>query len=247
MMDNRTVLVAEDHPVNMRIIRFMLEKENCLVHEAENGREAVDLFDTLCPDIVILDIQMPEMDGLDACRKIRELERKKGMKRTPVSALSANASAEDREEARNAGMDYFISKPVTSQNVSDLLKKIFDASPETEPPDEDQPLFGYETLLETFGGSKEIVQSLLGDFLTNLPDMMDRIEKFLREEDFESLERTAHSLKGQTLNLHASAASETFAALERASRERDREAIDNYRDKCEEALVDLIRAIQNLI
>jgi len=247
MMEKRTVLVAEDHPVNMRIIRFMLEKENCQVHEAENGREAVELFASLNPDIVILDIQMPEMDGLDACRKIRKLEEKTGAKRTPVSALSANASTEDREEARNAGMDYFISKPVTSQNVSDLLEKISTASPDSELPTEEAPLFGYEKLLETFGGSKEIVQSLLGDFLENLPDMMNRIDRFLEEEDFESLERTAHSLKGQTLNLHAPAASEAFAALEKAGREEDSEAIHTHRIRCEEALVDLIRTIQSRI
>ncbi|MBB6482656.1 response regulator [Spirochaeta isovalerica] len=247
MSEKMTVLVAEDHPVNMKIIRFMLEKENCQVHGAENGLEAVKLFSELHPDLVILDIQMPEMDGLDACREIRRIEKEKGLKRTPISALSANASTEDREEAHNAGMDHFVSKPVTIDNISGLLDKVTsrDLSEETETGGAED--FGYGKLLETFGGNVDIVKSLLREFLDGLPDMMDRVNRFEAEGDFDSLERTAHTLKGQMLNLHSSAASEAFALLERAAREQNKERVIKYRERCDDLVVELIQVVQSYL
>lgn len=242
-----TVLVAEDHPVNMKIIRFMLEKNNCLVHEAENGLEAVELFRKIRPDLVILDIQMPELDGLDACREIRRLEREEESGRTPISALSANASTEDREEARNAGMDHFVSKPVTSENISELLGKVTSKALSGETESVTDKIFGYGKLLETFSGNRDIVGSLLEEFLEGLPEMLDRLDHFLSEGDLASLERTAHSLKGQMLNLHASSASEAFAALERTAREKNAGSIRKYREQCDDAVVDLIQEIQGYL
>lgn len=242
-----TVLVAEDHPVNMKIIRFMLEKENCEVFESGNGLEAVKRFRVIHPDLILMDIQMPEMDGLDACREIRKIEAENHLMHTPISALSANASEEDREEAENAGMDHFLSKPVTLEDISGLLGKI---SGERETPPEKKELcpgFGYDKLLSTFGGNKEIVHSILNDFLEGLPEMLERIDKFNKVEDFVSLERTAHSLKGQTLNLHASEASEAFAALERAAREKNSNELGKYRERCNDVIVNLIEKIREYL
>jgi CheY-like chemotaxis protein len=242
-----TVLVAEDHPVNMKIIRFMLEKESCMVHGAENGLEAVRLYRELNPDLIIMDIQMPEMDGLDACREIRRIEKEEKREYTPISALSANASTEDREEAENAGMDDFVSKPVTIEDIHTLLGRISEDQPSSADKSPLPEIFVYNKLLELFGGDREIIKPLLEEFLAGLPGQLARIEKLAKENQFDTLERAAHTLKGQCLNLHAGKASEAFANLERAAREEKTEEIQLYREKSVDAVVELIGEVNKYI
>lgn len=243
MKNPMTVLVAEDHPVNMKIIRFMLEKENCKVHSAENGLQAVRLFREILPDLIIMDIQMPEMDGLEACREIRRLEKEEKRKHTNISALSASASAADREEAEDAGMDHFLSKPVTIEDIRSLIKRVTEHLSDESKKHNAPQVFKYDKLIEIFGGDREILKPLLVEFLAGIPGQLKKIEGFAAENQYDFLESAAHTFKGQCLNLYAGKSSEAFANLERAAREKDTESIQLYREKSTDAIEELIAEI----
>ena len=105
------ILVAEDNPVNQKLIHRLLERDGHSVHLTGNGRECLDALAQQPFDLVLMDMQMPEMSGIEASARIRELERGTGQ-RIPILALTANAGAEDRDACFRAGMDDILTKPV---------------------------------------------------------------------------------------------------------------------------------------
>jgi two-component system, sensor histidine kinase and response regulator len=116
-----SILLAEDNPVNQRVAQRMLEKLGHSVVVAGNGREAVEALETGRFDAVLMDMQMPEMDGLQATSAIRAGEMRLGLARVPVIALTANAMKGDREKCLMAGMDAYLSKPIKSAELKDAL------------------------------------------------------------------------------------------------------------------------------
>lgn len=118
------ILVAEDHPVNLKLITALLEHEHHEVELANNGVEAIALFEESDFDLVLMDVQMPELDGLEATRRIRDWEQQQGRTRTPIIALTANAMQGDRDRCLAAGMDGYLAKPIEPQALSDLLAAV---------------------------------------------------------------------------------------------------------------------------
>lgn len=115
------ILVAEDHPVNQKMMTKMLEKLGCRVDTADNGIEAIEKVEHGPYDLVLMDCQMPEMDGYTATAEIRR--REEPSRRIPIIAVTAHAMAEDRERCLNAGMDDYMSKPVQKEAVSEMIRK----------------------------------------------------------------------------------------------------------------------------
>ena len=109
------VLLVEDHPANQKLALWLLQREGYQVTLAENGAEALRLMKALAFDLVLMDVQMPVMDGIEATRRIRELERERGDKHHPIVAMTAGAIAGDREKCLAAGMDDYISKPIAAE------------------------------------------------------------------------------------------------------------------------------------
>jgi CheY-like chemotaxis protein len=117
------VLVAEDNPINQLILRRMLEALDCEVILVENGREAVTEARREV-DLILMDVSMPEMDGLNATRAIRRNEFEARRPHTPIFALTANALLEDAEACRLAGMDRFLTKPIRRDQLASLLQEV---------------------------------------------------------------------------------------------------------------------------
>ncbi len=115
------VLLVEDNAVNLAVARAMLTKLGCSVKTASNGRQGVDAFCAEPFDVVLMDCHMPEMDGYEATGALRKIEESAGARRTPVFALTANALEKDRETCLAAGMDDYLSKPFTQDQLRDLL------------------------------------------------------------------------------------------------------------------------------
>lgn len=115
------ILVVEDHPINQKLMTRLLEIHGFRVVIADNGRQALELFARELFDLVLMDMQMPDMDGLEATRRIREQEEGTG-RRIPIIALTANAFPGDRERCLDAGMDGYLSKPVRSDDLLALLR-----------------------------------------------------------------------------------------------------------------------------
>ncbi|MHA7110935.1 response regulator [Sunxiuqinia elliptica] len=122
MEDKLSILLVEDNVLNQRIVTFSLKKYNHEVTIANNGLEAIDRFKESTFDVVLMDLMMPEMDGLEATVKIREIENTETPgSRTPIIALTANTMDNDREKCLSYGMDEFMAKPFDIEK----LKKIF--------------------------------------------------------------------------------------------------------------------------
>jgi PAS domain S-box-containing protein len=133
MLDIPRVLVADDHPTNRKIVELMLA-EVAEIFTAENGREAVEVCATVTPDLILMDMQMPVMDGLDAVREIRAREAATGSARTPIIMLTANARPEHIRASREAGADLHLEKPITSAMLFAAIGQAFEkaqGTPET--------------------------------------------------------------------------------------------------------------------
>jgi len=117
------VLLAEDNPVNRMLAVRLLNKAGHQVTIAENGRAAVQAWETTPPDVILMDVQMPEMDGLEATRVIRMAEQQRQLPRTPIIALTANAMESDKTQCLQTGMDDFLSKPFKAQELLEVLQR----------------------------------------------------------------------------------------------------------------------------
>ena len=119
------VLLAEDNPVNVKFALKLLEKAGHQVTVAGNGRQAVEFWESSPFDMVLMDVQMPEMDGLDATRTIRAKETERGGNgHTPIIAMTANAMAGDREMCTNSGMDGYVAKPVKKEALFSEVERV---------------------------------------------------------------------------------------------------------------------------
>jgi CheY-like chemotaxis protein len=129
--DALRVLVAEDNPVNQRIAEQMLRKRRLAVTLADDGRQAVDAFEAGNFDLVLMDVQMPEMNGFEAVAAIRALEHAQGRPHTPIVAVTAHAMVGDRERCLEAGMDAYLAKPLRRQLLFDLVDELLGAEAQT--------------------------------------------------------------------------------------------------------------------
>jgi two-component system, sensor histidine kinase and response regulator len=128
------VLVAEDNPVNQRIAQQLLRKRKLSVTLADDGRQAVDAFEAGRFDLVLMDVQMPEMDGFEAVAAIRALEHAQGRPHTPIVAVTAHAMVGDREKCLEAGMDAYLSKPIRRQLLFELVDELLGMTSNGIPP-----------------------------------------------------------------------------------------------------------------
>ena len=117
------VLAVDDNALNLRVVKELLENRGCTVVLADGGRRAVDAWQRERFDLVLMDVQMPELDGLDTCREIRAIEARRRVRRTPIVALTAHALAGDRERCLAAGMDDYLSKPLRSSALYELMER----------------------------------------------------------------------------------------------------------------------------
>jgi PAS domain S-box-containing protein len=194
------ILLAEDNLINQKLAKKLLEKQEHSVSIANNGLEALSLFKEQKFDLILMDFQMPEMNGLVATSKIRELEQQEGMgARIPIIAMTANAMKEDKDRAINAGMDAYVPKPI---NVQELLAEIARFFPtesnevvDTEEQD-DSAICNWDTALARLGGEVEILEMLVNLFLEEQACYLNNIKRALEEQDASVLQRELHTLRG---------------------------------------------------
>lgn len=180
------ILVVEDHPVNQKLAMNLLEKWGLRPTLAENGREALDLLTSHHYDVVLMDMQMPEMDGLEATRRFRSLE-SESVKRTPIIAMTANAMEGDRETCLSAGMDDYLAKPIRS---AELLAKLALYAPVREI----NAGFDYSQALAA--EDSEVVEIVTQAFLDGFASDIAALRNALVNGDLDTLRRTGHSIKG---------------------------------------------------
>jgi CheY-like chemotaxis protein len=219
------ILLAEDNPVNQTIAVHLLKRKGHSVQVAGNGREAVVLARRKTFDVILMDVQMPEMDGLEATAAIRLEEKDRGA-RVPIVAMTAHALKGDREKCLAAGMDHYVTKPVQE---TELLQAIERATAGTARAKTATP--SDAAILTRFGGDRKLIRSLRAVFAAESPKQMAAIEKAVRIRDADSLRLAAHALRGSAGNFTTAGAYEKAAALEAMARQGDLAAAPAvYRD-----------------
>ena len=246
------LLLAEDNAVNQRLAVSLLEKRGHQVVVAGNGREALAALDDGPFDAVLMDVQMPEMDGFEATAAIRGRESATGG-HTPIVAMTAHALKGDRERCLAAGMDAYVSKPLRPQELFDVLGGLLPAAAEAKPapaePEIAPVTFDMTAALERVDGDRELMKELAGLFLGECPQRMADIRRAIDARDGPALQRAAHYLKGSVGNFAAGRASAAAEQLERAGRERewgraeqDWAALEEAIGELEPAFAELVRA-----
>ena len=199
------ILLVEDNPVNREVAVGMLESLGCKTDAAENGRLAIEAMDTSSYDAVLMDCQMPVMDGLTATGEIRRREQTSGAARVPVIALTANAMEGDRERCLAAGMDDFLSKPFTQQQLATLLRRwlALRALPESERRDLSRvPLIDAVVLRNITALAKPaLLNSMIDLYMQHSPGLIGAIETAAANMQADALSQAVHTLKSSTANL----------------------------------------------
>jgi two-component system, sensor histidine kinase and response regulator len=224
------ILLVEDNPVNQRVAQRLLEKMAAGVTLASNGAEALERFAEASFDAVLMDCQMPVMDGFTAATRIREVETQSGGgKRVPIIALTANVMNEDRERCLAAGMDAHLGKPIIPSRLIDCLERHLSGRNVLNDVD-------LTALHELTGGDAEFERELIETFVASGDKCLEDIVEALRADDYDTVGKRAHTLKGASANIHAHRLSAAASHLESAARAKSLREIDGLVRELQENL-----------
>jgi two-component system sensor histidine kinase/response regulator len=235
---DRRILLAEDNPVNQKVARMVLEKLGLEVDVVNNGREAVDAWAKGKYDLILMDCQMPLLDGYAATREIRRVEQ--DGKRIPIVALTAHAMKGDDTKCLDAGMDDYLTKPLDrklllaclERRLGELAAQEGGAAEESSPAAEKEPApVDWTALLNSTEGDEAMARELVEIFIASGDETLAAIRGALGKSDFAAVSAQAHSLKGASASLRAQAASAAAARLESAARANDAEKVAALADE----------------
>ena len=218
------VLVVDDDEMNRRMMHLILSREDHDVELASDGFEAYELAMKNSYDIILMDLQMPKMSGIETSRRIRASE--SGVNHPYIVALTASYLPEKGDELFQAGIDNYIAKPFDIMHLRQMLKHGLDHRMgdieykiELSNTKKNEQAFDPMMGIKQVGGDEELFRGLLADFVKELPLKIANLEKSLAEQDMDSLSRGGHSLKGVSSNLGASQLSQHAGIVEnRASK-----------------------------
>ena len=219
------ILVAEDGRTSQRVLLGLLEKLGYLASAVANGAEAVHALRQEKYDLVLMDCQMPEMDGFEATRRIRE----SGGPHVPIVAVTADAMAGDRERCIREGMDDYLSKPVELRQLAEVLAKwLPEFAPRKTPPTAesavpeqakavlDEAVFDEEALLNRLIGDRQLAAQVVKGFLGDFPSQLSKLRKRLDQADGPGVALQAHALRGAAAAVSAGSLRALAQAMERA-------------------------------
>lgn len=212
------ILVADDIAANQKVVSAILRKRGHDVVIAHNGREAIDRYQNETMDVILMDVQMPIMDGLQATAAIRELEESTGQ-HIPIIAMTAHALRGDREACMDIGMDAYLSKPLDANQLIKTIERLAapastimaseqfktETSAATDKPPEQKQLdvWNPKIAMGRMGDDTELLKNMIGYFFEDVPDLLSQLESALSSGSTEEATRLAHSLKGLCANFES--------------------------------------------
>jgi signal transduction histidine kinase/DNA-binding response OmpR family regulator/HPt (histidine-containing phosphotransfer) domain-containing protein len=240
------ILLAEDSPFNQKLAIGVLGRRDHQVTIANNGHEAVALAADHEFDLVFMDIQMPEMDGLEATRRIRERERETG-RRVPVIAMTAQAMKGMRERCLSVGMDDYLVKPVRAREIYDKIEALFAGrdgrpAPAAEPAQRGHASAGnpraidWGIALAAVDGDSHLLRDVVEAFLEEYPALLRQIRQAVADSDANLLRRSAHTLKGAVRTFGVESVGSAAAELEDMGRRRELAAAAAVLDRLQSQL-----------
>lgn len=234
------VLLAEDNLVNQKLAAAILENAGHTVVMANNGREAIEKFAHGSFDLVLMDIQMPDTDGIQATLEIRRLE-SECSRRVPIIALTAHASANDRIHCLESGMDDYIAKPFRARELIDLIRRQaiqrnLKASTTQRKDMEFSSAIEWNRALETVGGDRQLLRELMKVFIKDQQSLVTAVRNAATLKDGKDLKLRAHSIKGALNHLGAIHCAKLAARLEEMGNQNDFSEVENILNEFTEAL-----------
>jgi two-component system sensor histidine kinase/response regulator len=215
------ILLAEDNEISRTVVTKILEKMGHSVTSATNGEEVLEAMRNYGFDLILMDIHMPGMDGLEATARIRELEKRSGA-HMPIIALTASNLEEDRERCFEAGMDNCITKPISIRDLSGIIENLslnmyqIVGTSDGQPGEDD--VMDSKELLDRIDNDREVLRNMVQAFVDSYPRLLDKAREAISSGNAASLQSIAHTLKGVIANYSARASFQAAAELERVSR-----------------------------
>ncbi len=245
------ILLAEDNQVNQILAIGILEKIGHQVTVASTGVEALKLLQQSEFDVALMDVQMPDMDGLEATRQLRQIERSTG-KHLPIIAMTAHAMMGDRENCLAAGMDDYLSKPIRARDVAEKLESIHSvlstqtpATPDPEVATSSRPgQVNWELALENMAGNQGLLQQVLQIFLDESRQSSENLANALAQSDLKSVARLAHSIKGALAFLVTQDAQASFEQLETLAKTANEAQVRQQNDLCQGLLNQVVTEVE---
>jgi len=244
---SKHILVVEDNITNQQVALGILKKLGVRADVAANGVEALKALESIPYDLVLMDVQMPEMDGLEATRRIRDTQSAALNHKLPIIAMTAHAMQSDRDRCYSAGMNDYLSKPVEPQALIRILEKwLSETGPET--PDLNQPrevssrgvrfteqppanvtpqlsVFDRVVLMKRLLDDEELARVIVSGFVEDIPLRIQDLRECLDRGDVYSAERQAHTIKGAAANIGAEALRALAYEMEKKGKSGDLEAV----------------------
>jgi len=216
------ILLAEDNFVNQKVALKMIEKLGYRSDSVSNGLEVIEKLKTTPYDLLLMDVQMPGMDGFEATRQIRNPESGVKNRHIPIIAMTAHAMKGDREMCLNAGMNDYLSKPIDPNELAEVIVRWTLSEKSTnEKSSEQARIFNADVLLKRLGGDTQFYDEIIDVFLQDVPKQIRTLEDAINQGDAIIVHRQAHTLNGASANIGAVGLEEVAFQLERASRKQD--------------------------
>jgi CheY-like chemotaxis protein/HPt (histidine-containing phosphotransfer) domain-containing protein len=258
--DRRTlrVLLAEDNPVNRKLVVAMLHRWGHEVVAVPDGSSAIDRAKQEPFDLVLMDVQMPRMDGLTAARGIREHEKKAGH-HVPIIALTAHAMKGDREQCLEAGMNSYIPKPIRRDDLYEAIERIISerdkamahrssiARFDGQPDGAGESVIDSEEVLNRVGGDVDLLRDVVATFRKQTPGLLDEMGKQIAANDTDGLRGAAHMMKGCVANFTSRNAYESARSLEIMGREKNLASAREELNNLERQTARLIHALDAFV
>jgi CheY-like chemotaxis protein len=241
------ILLVEDNPANRKLARYILEDRGHIVEIAGDGQEAIRLAERNRYDVILMDVQMPGMDGLEATAAIRK--REAGGRRVPILAMTAHAMRGDRERCLAAGMDGYLSKPIHAQEMIGLVESLArgaapaeaaaTAAPAEKLPEVTAVVFDPEEAVKRCYNNQEILRQMASFFLDEVENVFPQMRAALERGDLVQVGRLGHRIKGTIVYLGAERARQAALRVERfckssgAIESEARDAVGALEQECE--------------
>jgi CheY-like chemotaxis protein len=224
------ILLAEDNEVNQILIKEYLNRFNLEPVIANNGAEAIEFLKEDEFDLVLMDINMPEMDGIEA---IKIIKGKMNFKK-PVIALTAHALVGDQKKLLNLGFDGYLPKPVSIENLLNILRKyltLTDLENVNVEESEERDNLSYDYLSKKLGIPDKLLNKLLDKFFVKTKELLNELDEKVSNKSYNDIYRIAHNLKGMSGNMHFTFMSKLCEHLEFEARNKNDEKIDSVFEK----------------
>jgi len=201
LLFNHKILVAEDNEVNQELIKILLDSKGLKYKIANNGLEAVELYKNEKFDLIFMDVNMPEMDGIEATKQIKQYEKANNLAHIPIIALTANSMEGDKDKFLKI-MDDYLSKPIMENELNQVLNKYLDAKIEVNNLTETNIVYNKEDIAKKAGIPVVIFTKVLDKFLETIDSYMDDLKKAIENNNLDEIRQHAHKVKGSMMTFY---------------------------------------------